>query len=97
MVRGALNQFNSTRATIDLKSECDPDPSLGEPAASAVFCFKKNVVRTPRTGLPSPDTSQGKMAAASVVNLYDDKLTRLEHVAAVTRDYSVKPLIGAPV
>jgi hypothetical protein len=31
---------------------------------------------------------------ASVVNLYDDKLTRLEHVAAVTRDYSVKPLIG---
>lgn len=36
------------------------------------------------------------MSAASVVNLYDDKLTRLEHVAAVTRDYSVKPLIGAP-
>jgi hypothetical protein len=35
------------------------------------------------------------MSAASVVNLYDDKLTRLEHVAAVTRDYSVKPLIGA--
>jgi hypothetical protein len=31
----------------------------------------------------------------SVVSLWEDKLARLEHVAAVQRDYSVNPLLGA--
>ena len=31
----------------------------------------------------------------SVVSLWEDKLAQLAHVEAVTRDYSVNPLIGA--
>jgi hypothetical protein len=31
----------------------------------------------------------------SVVSLWEDQLARLEHVAAVQRDYSVNPLIGS--
>lgn len=30
----------------------------------------------------------------SVVSLYEDKLSKLEHVAAVTRDYHVNPMLG---
>jgi hypothetical protein len=29
-----------------------------------------------------------------VISLWEDKLQKLEHVAAVTRDYSVNPLLG---
>jgi hypothetical protein len=32
---------------------------------------------------------------AQVISLWEDKLQKLEHVAAVTRDYSVNPLLGA--
>ena len=39
--------------------------------------------------------SRFNMAQGNVVSLWQDQLAKLDHVAAVTRDYSVNPLLGA--